>query len=88
MSFENIVKVLEALTEMRYPDMEIIKLIMEKVEKYLDVNPKERSSFTHRLYQAEKKGYYTAKSNPINNSMAVEKALLENTIFQKNLTYF
>lgn len=54
----------------------------------MDITPEERTNFTHRLYQAEKKGYYTAKSNPNENSMAVEKALLHNKTFQRNLSYF
>ena len=39
MSFQNVVKVLEALTEMRYPDMEVIKLVMFKIEAYLEITP-------------------------------------------------
>ena len=52
MSFESVVTVLEALTAMRYPDMEIIKLVMLKIEKFLDISSEERGNFSIRYFQA------------------------------------
>lgn len=69
MSHANITKVIRALTLMKYPDIEIIKLVMLKIEAFLKVSQEESIDFIVRPYQGEKNNYYNPKTVGVDSAL-------------------
>lgn len=68
----NIVILLDALCELNYADIEILRLAMVKIENILEVPAQDRINFEQRSYQVEKKSYYK------NDLLNYDKAILAN----------
>lgn len=87
-SFPNLTKIIKSLTNMGYLDIEIVKLVIDKIETRLKIEDADKmfNKFDNdqwkRYYQINKRDYYKSRK------VGIEKRILESPEFNNNLKIF